>query len=333
MVPKMKRRHVGWGVLGIAILGLILWLASGPSEPAYQGKPLSAWLAQLDDHRGDSVIEWSSELRLHLDEKQLQAAEAIRHLGTNALPRLMADLQTPDNSIQTLVRSVRLSLRQLVRWEPLPGQSSPARSARSPPVVHLRHRAALGLIALGPAAQTAVPQLTDLYTNSPFGSSKEAALVLASLGSEGLAPLHGAITNPIWGRPELEAEAVWALAQFPTNGQSIVRDLALAVTNTRRALFFRGTALRGLSQISTDAQSTVTALLPALNDPQEDIRRETLFILERYGAQATSAVPVLLQKLNTRDLHHQVLQTLRAIDRKANNPSQFFFLPPLDGKR
>jgi hypothetical protein len=80
---------------------------------------------------------------------------------------------------------------------------------------------------------------------------------------------------------------------------------------------FQEVAVRGLSQISTDAQFAVTALLPCLNDPRVEIRRETLAILEGYGAQATSAAPVLLQKLKTRDLHGGVLQTLRAIEPEA----------------
>jgi len=297
-------------VLGIAALGLMVWLGSGPSEPTCQGKRLSAWLAQLDDHKLDA---WSSEPRFHLDEKQIEAAEAIRHLGANVLPKLLADLKTQDRRFKALARPVCARLCLFFKWQP---PSWFLRSERCLKAEQIRHRAALGLIALGPAAQPVVPQLTFLYTNfSSMEYSKEAALVLASLGPQGLAPLRGAITNPIW-RPWLAIEAVWALEEFPTNGQGILTDLAAAATNGARPVF-QEVAVRGLSQISTDAQFAVTALLPCLNDPRVEIRRETLAILEGYGAQATSAAPVLLQKLKTRDLHGGVLQTLRAIEPEA----------------
>src|SRR5260370_39597349 len=41
-------------ILVVALLGGLVWMLSRPAEPAYQGKPLSAWLEQYSE----SYVEW-----------------------------------------------------------------------------------------------------------------------------------------------------------------------------------------------------------------------------------------------------------------------------------
>src|SRR5216684_2322284 len=65
----------------VAALGLYFW----PSEPSYQGKGLSKWLAELD-------IRNTSEANV-----RDQAVKAVCAVGTNALPTLTAMLRTKDS--------------------------------------------------------------------------------------------------------------------------------------------------------------------------------------------------------------------------------------------
>src|SRR5262245_4261281 len=65
-----------------ALSGVVLFLAvSWPqSEPCYQGKGLSVWLRGFEND--DAKARWES-------------AEALRHIGTKALPHLITRLRQP----------------------------------------------------------------------------------------------------------------------------------------------------------------------------------------------------------------------------------------------
>jgi hypothetical protein len=43
-----KNRGILLAVLFVALLGGLAWVLSRPAEPVYQGKPLSAWLAEFN---------------------------------------------------------------------------------------------------------------------------------------------------------------------------------------------------------------------------------------------------------------------------------------------
>src|SRR5882762_8290343 len=83
------RLHWGWAI-AVPIAGLLLLayagLSLGPKPPVYQGKDLYAWSEKLrkaqQNYSGPEP--W----------KQIEAAStAIRAMGTNALPFVMADIR------------------------------------------------------------------------------------------------------------------------------------------------------------------------------------------------------------------------------------------------
>src|SRR5260370_31341254 len=83
-----KKRGILLTVLFVALLGGLVWVLSRPAEPAYHGKPLSAW---LKDFNG-------------VPEDTNQAAYvAFRELGTNAIPALLKTLQSRDRPFQKLI--------------------------------------------------------------------------------------------------------------------------------------------------------------------------------------------------------------------------------------
>src|SRR5262245_12996976 len=78
--PTVKRRRVILLVIGallIAIAVVILWPRE--KEPEYQGKTLTEW---LDIYEG-GVIGYIK------DPERQEAADALRNIGTNALPWLI----------------------------------------------------------------------------------------------------------------------------------------------------------------------------------------------------------------------------------------------------
>src|SRR5713226_750740 len=84
---KTKRLRVGLAILLLALFGGIAWLLllPGGPDPIYQGRALSAWL--------DDYVTPGPRLT---DEGRQAANEAVRHLGTNALPMLLRRLRTKD---------------------------------------------------------------------------------------------------------------------------------------------------------------------------------------------------------------------------------------------
>jgi len=139
----MKRRAVVVGAAVLAGAALAVWLSrsGGPPEPVYRGKALSAW---LDDRRatpqGPVVLT---------DE----AVAAVRALGPEAVPTLLAWLRASDSS---LTRNAKI----LLEWRlKLP--------LRVPTNQENRMRAMYGFRALGSAASSAFPELVAIALHSP----------------------------------------------------------------------------------------------------------------------------------------------------------------------
>src|SRR5260370_42102477 len=104
-------------LLAVALAGGLVWMLSRLAEPAYQGKPLSAWLEQYSEW----YVEWppgSGSLHaLSAWQKQhrgsyptlvtdpnsparLEAENAIRHIGTNGLPLLLRLISARDSPLK-----------------------------------------------------------------------------------------------------------------------------------------------------------------------------------------------------------------------------------------
>ncbi len=159
-----------WRWIAILVVSGIVLLAIGwpQSEPDYHGKPLSYWLKGFES---DTM------------EARWQSAEALRHIGTNALPRLLTELSTPVS-------------RQEPRWRQtfrtlLSKQSLIKINIPRPPDRRVEALAALD--ALGSLAKDAVPALEELLHEIP--PDHRALLVLAQIGPEALPALARALTH------------------------------------------------------------------------------------------------------------------------------------------
>lgn len=161
-----KRRWIV--VLGLSVIALALAICVRQTEPRYQGKPLSAWLRGFES---DSM------------EARWQSAEAVCHVGTNALPQLTSILRLP---VARDEPKWRQTLRAL-----LAKQSLINITLSRPPDRRVEALAALD--ALGPMAKAAVPDLEALLHESP--TDHRALMVLARIGPEASAALTRALTN------------------------------------------------------------------------------------------------------------------------------------------
>jgi hypothetical protein len=177
----VKRRRVILilAALIVVVLGaLLLW--PGAREPEYQGKTLSEWLIKCGPAGGGYKIDPQTG---HLMWDNPEAAAAVRHIGTNALPWLLRWLhyRMPTGNALFYVALSKLS----------------PRNNHFDPYVLPDSLGERGFAVLGPQAASAVPQLARLVgepRDKKF--AWRAVNCLAFIGEAGVPELRKALNNP-----------------------------------------------------------------------------------------------------------------------------------------
>jgi hypothetical protein len=203
-IEQMKLRH-GIALLALGLVALIIAYSTPPRtppEPSYAGRTLTQWIAPDPIHVGEPI-------------RSPEACAAIRHIGTNALPCLLAWLGADPEYTPTKERA-HVLLRKLpkaitpklvLRW---------AESDK----VDLRLRAApMAFKVLGPDAVPAVPQLERLASDHRGRlSAYFATYILVDLGPEGYAALQRIAQNPACPTSN---EATRMMAQYISNSLEV----------------------------------------------------------------------------------------------------------------
>jgi hypothetical protein len=167
-MPK-RRQIIGVLTGGSLAVGLYVLLLSY-REPTVEGHPLSYWTARL-------------RTVTHPEIRQ-QAKQAVRQLGTNAVPYLVkrATYQRPACQAAFREALTRFFLERIMDGE--------ARLALD------RGDALQGLAALGPEASAAVPELEKLIKDHrSIPKARMAAAALGYTGAAGIPLLLTALTN------------------------------------------------------------------------------------------------------------------------------------------
>lgn len=180
-----RRRRIGLAlalIVGAGVVGLFIW----PREPRYEGRSLSAWLADLD---------------LESTHSEGRPVEALRAIGTNAFPWLRRMLRSKGPVWE----------RALVSFDA--GQSLVQLPVTPDNVV--RNRAIRGYHALGAAAKDDVPLLVHLLETERTPQVRSSvALALGNIGpaaKAALPALQRATTDP---NNDVRRNAIWAVANI-----------------------------------------------------------------------------------------------------------------------
>jgi hypothetical protein len=168
LTPMERRRMMLLAALLLVLgIGVFAVWAVWPREPSYQGRSLSTW---MDDVAGDRA-------------DYLRAEEAIRQIGTNAMPFLRTRLALADDPSWKLKLAEVASRQSLIKIRFVPN------SVR-------RFHALAACDALGPLAKDALPDLEKLLYSRPY-SDLQVAMVIGDIGPDAIPSLTKGLTNDL----------------------------------------------------------------------------------------------------------------------------------------
>jgi hypothetical protein len=282
----MKRgRRVLLILLGCGLAGVVAALVwPGEREPVYQGKKLSEWLLAYD--LGFANDAERTFLNRSITEEHPAADDAIRHLGTNALPCLL----------------------RWIKYEPPLWRKKANPALLRIPVASIRQRlfegdrlaidAVCGFKALGSEANPAVPDLARLINDPRRTESRARAMrALMYIGREGFPPLLGVLEGRKPGR---------YTAAYCILGMRPHVDISRAVPVILRQDRERLKGLVAFSYVDQEISWRPLAMEPAffvpaltncLQHTNTDVRLEAAWVLGHLGTNALPAVPSLVVAL------------------------------------
>lgn len=266
-------------------------------EPRYQRRPLSAW-----------VLAYAAPGRKHPDTELRQAADAIRHIGTNAVPFLLTWIryETPPGKAERLA-----ALSRPLNW--LNKEFGAAGSWALRDSEADRATAAVSAFGvLGDQAHDAIPELTELLTSTNHTDGcNRAGQALANMPTFGLRLLATALTN---SNPTIRARAATSARYLSTNATPIIP--ALIQTLKDDDLWVALPASWSLSELHPEPHLLLPMLTECLRETNAVCRACAAHVLERIGAQARPAIPFLLTTLTDTNVaaHSAAYDALREID-------------------
>jgi hypothetical protein len=282
----MKKRRVILVVVGCLVLGsaaMLLWPRE--REPTYQGTALSEWLWRC--------IIYTNDVRHHPEAQE--AADAVRHIGTNALPWLLKWMphEMPAWKVR-LVHAARSLPTSHARDLLVNALYSTPRKA-----VNNSTRALTGWYILGPLGSPAIPELTRLIKDrkTPIDIVTAAIFALFSVGKDALAPVLEAIRDPGGAHRD---QLVWTFFvlradELGTNGAAAVPVLARCLKDRDPNVAFA--AARSLGALKLEPELAVPSLMQSLQDSDADLRSAAAESLGRFASEAHTAVPSLVNAL------------------------------------
>lgn len=260
----------------VVLFGTMLFLLNvvwHPFEPCYQGRRLSAWAKDVSTwENGDYSSEQERQEALANRDKAL---EAIRHVGTSALPLALKYCSREDSRLKA--RLIDFANEQNTVY------------------LHLLRDADYQQVgvrifeALRPAAKSAIPSLIRLLREKDNGVFNAAIEALHSIGPDAIPLLTEALADP---NDRVRLGAVISLGGFQNRARETLSQLirCLADENPR----VRSAAVMALPYMDGDPAIMVHALIPRLKDEDPIVREASAIALGHIHVDAERAVPALI---------------------------------------
>ena len=271
------RRKI-WVLLAVALLvGMFLAVRPSSHEPSYGGRPLSEWLLRYGTTPGLPLVVGNPS----------ETDQAIRHMGTNAIPCLLKYIQddSPAWQKKPMVDINEFSRRLRLGW-----RWTDHRAVRA-------SGAMVALQVLGPSAEGAIPELTRLmYQTNSRATRDRAACALPFLGPKSVAPLLAVLTNQ---QAEVRPVVAHSLHPLGTNARPLIPTLIQCLKD--RDLIVSEGAADALASFKIEPSMVVPALMDSLQDPRASFRSVAALSLGEFGLDALPALPALSNLLNDPD--------------------------------
>lgn len=255
-------------VVGVAVL--VVW--PDETEPSYQGRTLTEWL----------LYERPAEAPAVTRNPQV---EAIRHIGTNALPFLLKWGQYEPPAWRRVARAAVWRLNCGIRLDD--------------PQADRAEAAWLGFQILGAEASPAIPGLAKLMNGRNSFLAYKAVCALGDIGRDALPVLVAGLTNQQADIRVPSVSCIGAVRNLGTNKNLVVNALieCLRGKDTQMATC----AASSLGRLAVEPEVVVPALTEAFHRLQGYERECVVHALGRFGEQARSAVPCLVRALEDSD--------------------------------
>ncbi len=264
-----------------ALAAILCWPSNRTSEPMFQGRTLSYWLDFLNNPSKD----W---------EHREDAAIAVRHIGTDALPFLLKWMRDETPPWRLKLNTTLGKLPKPIRTIPFVASFIETKPDYSPLAV-------AGFSILRSEASSAVPELTRVMNRTRYYSRQRRAIqALASIGNEGLEPLLQALVDPkIQDRALIAKEIGW-MGCLGTNVVTAIPFLIRCVGDTN--LHCRNEAVKALGDLALEPQISIPTLTNCLeNSGWSYLRVMVIEAIARFGTNSLVAIPSLVRAQDDSD--------------------------------
>jgi HEAT repeat protein len=285
-MKSIGSRKLASAALLAAAACLLVWESRRSDDPFYQGKRLSVWLADCNPkleyfarRDGAPDREERSDTR-----RALEAADALRAMGTNAVPYLLKLASSGPSVLWSKAESMQLDQWVLIHLKSR-GLYDWMRSRVEKPWSD--HRCAEnGFKTLGQRASPAVPQLIRLLKSPDWDTKETAADALGAIGpaaQEAVPALIQCINDPNERVEDAAVEALFAIGMKPEVAvPALARLLEADEGDFDRAMHL-------LANFGPDAKAAVPAILPFLEVQDTELRARATNVLKQIDP--ATAIP------------------------------------------
>lgn len=257
----MQRRRILL-LLGLAAVAVVLVLCwpRGPQEPVYEGKRLTEWMENIGS--------------LNAPEADRAARQALRAIGSNAVPWLLDQFDRRDSPLRVVLNALYDG----------PPRSTPRYEMQT----HREQLVVTALSQLGPGAATALPGLAARLDDSPRRNA--AAWAMSACGTNALPFLLRALAST---NLQVAGASVTGLGHLAREEVSAVPPLLQALQHSQARVRWGAAFQLGRTNLRPDL--VTPALAQALSDGDAIVHLQAGEGLRRLSSNAQPALPVLLR--------------------------------------
>ncbi len=269
-----------------AVAGLLVWLALSPAprELVYEGRPLSAWLIDLQNPGNR--------------EAYAAATNVLNEVGTNTFPTLLHMIRAHDSRLTRGLFTL-IDMQHLFKISHI--SSSRQNGA-----------AVMGFNLLGYRAAPAVPELVRMYDrkSSPLVIRGNIALCLSYIGPDATAAVPSLLRETRNADDNLRGAAYQALASIHADPEAVAPVFIKGFQDP--SFFVRFEAAYGLRNFGPDAKSAVPALIDCIKKvnpatpqtlpsgvtqlPASDVRKTAIAALQKIDPDAAARLAAELKE-------------------------------------